>query len=88
MALALTLLLGLGLGAAAGAPTRNAATLTVRLDRSLNTFRPDRTVGVGLDGHERGDIARMYTPRNIRQMGSVGFGPVSYRLRTELGVEA
>lgn len=74
-------------GTHAAAPPLTS-TVTVSLDRALSSFRPDATFGAGLDGHGQGDTRRIFTRHNIRAMGSVGFGTLAYRLRTELGVEA
>ncbi|MFI5186839.1 MAG: discoidin domain-containing protein [Chitinophagales bacterium] len=56
--------------------------------KSANTFIPSETVGAAFDGHGEGDIDRILSSENIRAMRDIGFGPVSYRLRTELGMEA
>ena len=42
----------------------------------------------GIDGHERGEVTRMLSPKNIQAMLSTGLKPLTYRLRTELGIEA
>ena len=69
-------------------PVRDA-TITVHTERPpVNTFDPLTTFGAGLDGHSRGVIALVYTAPNIKAMRSAGFTMATYRLRTELGMEA
>ncbi len=61
--------------------------VTILADRRLATFRPERDWGAALDGHDLSETATTFTPRNIAAMKSAGFGPITYRLRTELGIE-
>lgn len=68
------------------APTQ--ITVNVETSRVLNTFRPDTAFGAGVDGKEKGEIDRIYTPHNVREMQSAGLASLSYRLRTELAVDA
>ncbi len=56
-------------------------------DRPVNQCVPTEALGAGVDGHEQGECARMFTDQNITQMRSAGFGPLTYRLRTELAGE-
>jgi hypothetical protein len=63
-------------------------TVTVRFTpgRPANTFVPSEALGGCVDGHEEGDADRIYTPENLRAMLSAGLKPLTYRLRTELGI--
>jgi hypothetical protein len=73
---------------AVGSGVTDVGTVSIDLDRPLARFRPDRALGAGVDGHGQGEIRQIYTRRNLRAMHAAGFGPLTYRLRTELGVEA
>src|SRR5215831_4123123 len=70
--------------------TSKQATITVFFnpDHPANRFIPSQALGAGIDGHEHGDINKILSPANIKQMLTAGFKPLTYRLRTELGGEA
>src|SRR5436190_12152182 len=57
----------------------------VSADHPVNRLVPTKTLGAGIDGHEKGECAQMFTDKNIAEMLSSGLGPLTYRLRTELG---
>jgi hypothetical protein len=61
--------------------------VTVQAERPVNRVNPMEALGAGVDGHEKGECARMFTNKNIAEMRSAGFGPLTYRLRTELAGE-
>ena len=67
--------------------TTAIATILVT-SQPANTFIPTRTFGAALDGLWRGDMADVYTSWNIAAMRSAGLVPITYRIRTELGIEA
>jgi len=64
-----------------------AVSAVVIADHPVNQCVPTAALGAGVDGHERGECARMFTDKNIAEMRSAGFGPLAYRLRTELAGE-
>jgi hypothetical protein len=49
-------------------------------------FSPHHALGAGVDGHRHGEVS--LSPSNVREMLSAGFKPLTYRLRTELAMEA
>jgi len=63
-------------------------TVTIDSDRPLASFSPAAALGAGVDGHGKGTLRDIYTPQNIAAMRSAGLSRLTYRLRTELGVEA
>lgn len=74
-------------GAAGPAPL--TARITIEASKGpVNRFRPDEAFGAGLDGGSKGDADRLYTPHNVAAMRSAGLKPITYRLRSELGIEA
>ena len=63
--------------------------ITVDLSRGpIVEFIPDETFGAALDGKEAGEVKTIYTQHNVRKMLSAGLRSVTYRLRTELGIDA
>ncbi len=69
--------------------TRSApATVTIDTAHILATFSPSAALGAGVDGHGKGTLVDIYTQQNVTAMRSAGLSRLTYRLRTELGVEA
>lgn len=54
----------------------------------VNRFKPSEALGAAFDGHPQGEIDLMMKKSNLALMETVGLKPISYRLRTELGIEA
>jgi hypothetical protein len=69
-------------------PIPDQVVVDLSAGKPLNVFRPDQAFGGGLDGMGRGEVAATYTPHNVAAMKTVGLRKITYRLRTELGVEA
>jgi hypothetical protein len=63
-------------------------TVSIRPGHPVNRFIPAHAFGAGIDGHEKGEADRQLKPENIRQMLSAGLQSLTYRLRTELAIEA
>ncbi len=63
-------------------------TVTIDSGRPLATFSPSAALGAGVDGHGKGTLRDIYSSQNIAAMRSVGLSSLTYRLRTELGVES
>jgi F5/8 type C domain-containing protein len=61
--------------------------VTILPDHRLARFDPVRDWGAALDGHDLSETSTTFTPKNIAAMESAGFHPITYRLRTELGIE-
>jgi hypothetical protein len=53
----------------------------------IQTISPREAIGGGVDGHEKGETAQLLSAHNIEAMLASGLGPLTYRLRTELGDE-
>jgi hypothetical protein len=71
------------------AQVKQDETLRIHLSSTpLHSFIPDLTLGAAYDGHEKGQNDLILQPENIKAMQSVGLKPLTYRLRTELGIEA
>lgn len=70
----------------ASAAMAQTVAVTVSNQR-VNTFDPSFTLGAGIDGHEKGEVARFLSPANVVLMLTAGLKPLSYRLRTELAGE-
>ena len=81
-----TLLLALA-GGAPPAAAQEVATVTIDGTHALRRVDPRRAWGAALDGHDLGDLLPIYTAANVVAMRSAGLGPITYRLRTELGIE-
>jgi len=62
--------------------------VTIRLDKPNAVFDPREALGGGVDGHRKADTEAVYKPAILKQMLSAGLHRLTYRLRTELGIQA
>lgn len=90
----LIFLLITGLAAAQQAsPDRVANAAVSRIDVDTNIlhsheFVPERALGTSIDVLRHDDLERVYTPSIVKESLSAGWGPISYRLHSELAIEA
>ena len=76
------------LASASAAPAAPPERLVLRLDAEGPRFRPGEALGAAIDGTERGGVDRILTPHNVAAMRGAGLCALTYRLKTELGIEA
>src|SRR5215813_9721262 len=73
---------------AVGAQTRP----TVRVDTTpahvINSFDPDTALGSSIDVLSKTGIDKVYTPHIVQEALSAGWGPITYRVNTELRMAA
>ena len=77
------------LATTAGAPPRlDRVTIDLSAGQPANRIDPGAALGAGLDGMGQGEVTALFTPHNAARMRQGGLEPITYRLRTELGIEA
>ena len=64
------------------------ATVDITSGHVANSFSPIRALGAGVDRDPLNSVTTLFDASHVGQMLSAGFGPVSYRLNTELLVQA
>ncbi len=72
---------------APAAPAQRA-TIDITPSHLLNRFSPLRALGAGVDRDPLHSTAKLYDAATVAQMLTSGYGAVSYRLNTELSVQA
>lgn len=55
---------------------------------STNSFSPLRALGAGIDRDPLNSVDILYDPAHVATMHTAGWGPISYRLNTELSIQA
>jgi hypothetical protein len=70
----------------------SAVAQTIRVDATpgheVNRFRPGRALGAGIDRMPSDRVDANYAPAVLQKVLAAGWGQVSYRLNTELHIEA
>lgn len=79
---------GLLLLAGAAAAAAQRATVDITPSHQLNAFSPLRALGAGVDRDPLNSTATLFDGAHVSQMLSSGYGAISYRLNTELSVQA
>lgn len=63
-------------------------TVDITPGHSTNSFSPLRALGAGIDRDPPNSVRTLYDPLHVQQMLTAGWGPISYRLNTELSIQA
>jgi hypothetical protein len=63
-------------------------TVDVTPGHSTNTFSPLSAFGAGIDRDPPNSVQTLYDPSHVATMLTAGWGPISYRLNTELSIQA
>jgi len=63
-------------------------TVDVTPGHATNSFSPLRALGAGIDRDPLDSVQILYDPSHVQTMLSAGWGPISYRLNTELSIQA
>lgn len=66
---------------------RRAVIIDLEAGSSPGSFDPALALGAGIDGGGKGEFDRLFTRHNLASMKSAGLRALTYRLRTELGIE-
>jgi len=63
-------------------------TVDITPGHATNTFSPLRALGAGIDRDPLNSVKTLFDPSHVQTMLSAGWGPISYRLNTELSIQA
>jgi hypothetical protein len=63
-------------------------TVDITPGHSTNTFSPLRALGAGIDRDPLNSVQTLYDPAHVATMLTAGWGPISYRLNTELSIQS
>ena len=69
-------------------PAGGTIHVEVAPSKALNSFNPLRALGAGVDRFDTGTVEQMFSKPMLEPVLASGWGTVSYRLNTELHVEA
>ena len=63
-------------------------TVDITPGHSTNSFSPRRALGAGIDRDPPNSVGTLYDQSHVAKMHTAGWGPISYRLNTELSIQA
>jgi hypothetical protein len=63
-------------------------TVDITPGHSTNSFSPLRSLGAGIDRDPLNSVHILFDPSHVNKMLTAGWGPISYRLNTELSIQA